>query len=56
MILGKPVLGAIVVFTVVAPERKVHIDPAPLTLQMQLSSFSEKYVAFSLLMLDPPIS
>jgi hypothetical protein len=55
MILGEPVLWAIVVLTVVAPEWEVHIDPAPLTLQMQPSSFSQKYVAFSLLMLEPPI-
>jgi hypothetical protein len=39
MILGEPVFGAVVVFAIVAPERKINLDATPLAFQTQRAPF-----------------
>jgi hypothetical protein len=47
MILRKSMLRAVVVFTIVASERKVNFDSAPLALQPQRNPVSVDYLLAS---------
>jgi hypothetical protein len=49
MIFREPVLRAVEVFAIVAPERKVNLDTTPLALQTQRPHFIEVSALYLLL-------